>query len=266
MGKMTEALRKAAEDRLERIDKISRIRERQQLVAKKIGDSRVDPRIVAYFDPKALITEQYKILRTNVLSANKIKSLKTLVVTSSLHSEGKTITALNLAVVVAQSTQKPRVLLIDADMRRGRLTKYLGVDQPQGLTEILTDQTGPALGRPAEVLFHIDIENLAFIASGSVAENPAELLGSEKMHQLLADMKTQFDHIIIDTPPIISVTDSRIIGAMADGVLMVIQAGRTQRGIVQRASELLDQAHCKVIGHVLTNIEYHLPEYIYRYL
>ncbi len=261
MGKMTEALRKAAEDRLERIDKISRIQARQQLVAKKIGDSKVDPRVVAYFDPKALITEQYKILRTNVLSANKIKSLKTLVVTSALHSEGKTITALNLAVVVAQSTQKPKVLLVDADMRRGRFTKYLGVDQPQGLTEVLTGQTDPA-----EVLFHIDIENLAFIASGSIAENPAELLGSEKMRQLLADMKTQFDHIIIDTPPIISVTDSGIIGAMADGVLMVIQAGRTQRGIVQRASELLDQAHCKVIGHVLTNIEYHLPEYIYRYL
>ncbi len=261
MGKMTEALRKAAEDRLERIDKISRIQARQQLVAKKIGDSRVDPRVVAYFDPKAFITEQYKILRTNVLSANKIKSLKTLVVTSSLHSEGKTITALNLAVVVAQSTQKPKVLLIDGDMRRGWLTKYLGVDQPKGLTEILSDRTDPA-----EALFHIDIENLAFIACGSIAENPAELLGSEKMRQLLADMKTQFDHIIIDTPPIISVTDSGIIGAMADGVLMVIQAGRTQRGIVQRAAELLDQAHCKTIGHVLTNIEYHLPEYIYRYL
>lgn len=261
MGKITEALRKAAEDRLDRIDKINRIRERQELVIKKIGDSNVDPRVVAYFDPKALITEQYKILRTNVLSAGTKRPVKTLVVTSSLHSEGKTITALNLAVVIAQSVQKPKVLLIDADMRRGRIGKYLGVAPSAGLTEILSGQADTS-----GCVFHIDIENLAFISSGAVAENPAELLASDKMRALLADLKMQFDYVLIDTPPIISVTDAGIIGALADGILMVIQASRTQRGIVQRASELLEQAHCKTVGHVLTNIEYHLPEYIYRYL
>ncbi len=261
MGKITEALRKAAEDRLERIDKITRIREQKALVIKKIGNSTVDPRLVAYFDPKALITEQYKILRTNILSANAKRPLKTVVVTSSLHSEGKTVTALNLAMVIAQSTQKPKVLVVDADMRRGRVAKYLGVDQKLGLTEILMDKIDPS-----EALFHIDMENLAFIAAGSVAENPAELLGSDRMRQFLADMKTQFDLILIDTPPIVSVTDSGIVGTIADGILMVIQAGRTQRGILQRACELLEQSHSKIIGHVLTNIEYHLPEYIYRYL
>jgi Mrp family chromosome partitioning ATPase len=79
-------------------------------------------------------------------------------------------------------------------------------------------------------------------------------------------MKSKFDHIIIDTPPVISVTDASTIGAMSDGVLMVIQAGRTQRGVVKRATELLQQTHSNVLGHILTNIEYHLPEYIYRYL
>ena len=261
MGKITEALRKAAEDRIERIDKIVRIREQKALVIKKIGDSRVDPRLVTYFDPKALITEQYKILRTNILSTNAKRPLKTLVVTSSLHSEGKTVTALNLAMVIAQSTQKPKVLVVDADMRRGRVAKYLGVDHPTGLTEILTDKVDAS-----EALFHIDMENLAFIAAGSVAENPAELLGSDRMRQFLADMKTQFDFILIDTPPIIAVTDPGIVGALVDGILLTIQAGRTQRGIVRRATELLDQSQSKIIGHVLTNIEYHLPEYIYRYL
>lgn len=261
MGKITEALRKAAEDRLERIDKIARIREQKALVIRKIGNSRVDPRLVTYFDPKALITEQYKILRTNILSANTKRPLKTLVVTSSLHAEGKTVTALNLAMVIAQSTQKLKVLVVDADMRRGRVTKYLGVDHPAGLTEILTDKADAS-----EALFHIDMENLAFIAAGSVAENPAELLGSDKMRQFLADMKTQFDFILIDTPPIIAVTDPGIVGALADGILLTIQAGRTQRGIIRRATELLEQSHSRIIGHVLTNIEYHLPEYIYRYL
>ena len=261
MGKITEALRKAAEDRIAHIDKIARIHEQKTLVIKKVGDSRIDPRLVTYFDPKALITEQYKILRTNILSTNAKRPLKTLVITSSLHSEGKTITALNLAMVIAQSTQRPKVLVVDADMRRGCVAKYLGVDQQAGLTEILTDKVDPS-----EALFHIDMENLAFIAAGSVAENPAELLGSDKMRQFLADMKAQFDFILIDTPPIIAVTDPGIVGALADGILMTIQAGRTQRGVIRRAAELLEQSQSKIVGHVLTNIEYHLPEYIYRYL
>jgi succinoglycan biosynthesis transport protein ExoP len=261
MGKITNALKKAAEDRIDRFDKISRIKEHEQLVVKKIGNSKVDQRIISYFDPKALITEQYKILRTNVLSINKAKPPKLLVITSSLHSEGKTLTALNLAMVIAQSTQKPKVLLIDADLRRGRVQKYLGVNQKVGLTEILTDKV-----QPTDALFNIDVENLTFVASGAVPPNPAELLSSDRMKKFLMLMKGKFDHILIDTPPVISVTDAGIVGAQSDGVLMIIQAGRTQRGIVKRSTELLHQAHSKVLGHILTNIEYHLPEYIYRYL
>jgi len=261
MGKITNALKKAAEGRIERFDKIARIKEHDQLVVKRVGNSKVDERIMTYFDPKALITEQYKILRTNVLSLSKQKPMKVLVVTSSIHSEGKTLTALNLAMTLAQSIHRSRVLLIDADMRRGRIAKYLGVKQKIGLSEILTGQA-----EPSNALFNIDVENLTFVATGTVPPNPVELLGSENMRKFLIVMRSKFDHIIIDTPPVISVTDAGIIGAQADGVLMVIQAGRTQRGIVKRASELLHQAHSKVLGHILTNIEYHLPEYIYRYL
>jgi len=261
MGKITSALKKAAEDRIERFDKISRIKEQDSLVVKRMGSSKVDERIVTYFDPKAIITEQYKILRTNVLSLNKNKPLKVMVVTSSVHSEGKTITALNLAMTLAQSTYKPKILLIDADMRRGCVAKYLGVKQKIGLSEILTDQA-----KPSDVLFNIDIDNLTFIATGSIPLNPVELLSSDRMRRLLLLMKSKFDHIIIDTPPVISVTDAGIIGAQSDGVFIVIQAGRTQRGIIKRASELLHQAHSKILGHILTGIEYHLPEYIYRYL
>lgn len=261
MGKITNALKKAAEDRIERFDKIARIKDHDQLVVKRMGNSKVDERIITYFDPKALITEQYKILRTNVLSISKTKPHKVLVLTSSIHSEGKTITSLNLAMTLAQSTQKPRVLLIDADMRRGRMAKYLGVKQKIGLSEILTDEA-----KPSDALFNIDVENLTFVASGTVPTNPVELLSSDRMRRFLTLMKSKFDHIIIDTPPVISVTDAGIVGAQADGVIMVIQSGRTQRGIVKRATELLHQSHSKVLGHVLTNIEYHLPEYIYRYL
>lgn len=260
MGKITEALRKAADERLQRIEKINKVKEKEILVVKKMGDSKVDPRIVTYFNPKALITEQYKILRTNVLSLNKGSS-KVIMVTSSIHSEGKTLTSINLAMAIAQSTQKPKVLLVDADLRRGRLAKYLGLTQKIGLSSVLSGKADLD-----EALFKIDVENLTFLSSGPVPENPAELLDSARMKQLLSEFRTQFDHIIIDTSPIISVTDAGILGSQADGVIMVVQAGRTQRGIVKRATELLQQAHAKILGHVLTNIEYHLPEYIYRYL
>src|SRR3989338_5897032 len=199
MGKITEALKRATEERLERFDKIGRIQEHQQLVVKKIGASKVDPRVVAYFDPKALITEQYKILRTNLLSLNKTKPPKVIVVTSSIHSEGKTVTAINLAVTLAQSTHKPRVLLVDADLRRGRTVRYLGVNQKVGLADVLKEQA-----QAKDVIFKLDIDNLSFLAAGAYPDNPAELLASESMSGFLSEMKTQFDHIIIDTPPIIS--------------------------------------------------------------
>ncbi len=261
MGKITEAIRKAAEDRIERVERIHRLKSRDQLIIRKVGDSKVDPRVITYFDAKALITEQYKILRTNVLSISKLKPPKVIVISSSIHSEGKSITSLNLAVAIAQSTHNPKVLLIDGDMRRGKIHKYLGVNPPQGLSEILKGECSVP-----DALFHIDMDNLSFVSCGNVPENPAELLGSDRMQSFLLDMKTQFDHIIVDTPPIISVTDAGIIGAQSDGVLLVIQAGRTQRGIIRRAAELLHQSHAKVLGYLLTNIEYHLPEYIYRYL
>src|SRR6185295_18491864 len=106
MGKITSALKKAAEERFDRIEKVSRIKEHDQLIVKKVGESLVDPSVVTYFDPKALISEQYKILRTNILSLNKGNPPRTMVITSSIHSEGKSVTTLNLAVSLAQAVHK----------------------------------------------------------------------------------------------------------------------------------------------------------------
>ncbi len=261
MGKITEALKKAAEERHTRLDKINRITEQEQLIVKKIGSSRLDARIVTYFDPQSLITEQYKILRTNFMSLNHGKSPQVVVMTSALHSEGKTITALNLVVAMAQGVHKPKILLIDADMRRGRIATYLGVKQETGLSDFLRGQISLK-----DALFKIDLENLTFMASGTVPDNPSELLACDTMKTFLNEVRPNFDFILIDTPPVIAVTDAGVLGALADGVIMVIQAGRTQRGIIERCTERLDQAHAQLLGHVLTNIEYHLPEYIYRYL
>ena len=261
MGKITDALKKAASQRVEHIDKVNRIKKHDAFVVKKMQDSTVDPRIIVYFDSKAAISEQYKILRTNILSLDKKNPPKVLMVTSSTHSEGKTITSLNLAMAVVQSKSTHKVLLIDADMRRGRIAKYLGVDQKQGLSELLGGEA-----EFKDVVFKIDVPNLSFISAGQVPHHPVDLLDSRSMRNLVETARGMFDLVIIDTPPVISVTDAGIVGPMSDGVLMVVQAGRTQRGIVRHAEELLYQSHTRILGHVLTNIQYHLPEYVYRYL
>lgn len=261
MGKITDALKKAADQRMEHIEKVNRIKKHDAFVVQKMQDSRVDPRIIVYFDPKAAVSEQYKILRTNILSLDKKNPPRVLMVTSSTHSEGKTITSLNLAMAIIQSKSTHKVLVIDADLRRGRIAKYLGVKQEQGLSELLSGEA-----ELKDVIFNIDVPNISFISAGRVPPHPVELLESRSMTDLIASARKMFDMVIIDTPPVISVTDAGIIGPMTDGVLMVVQAGRVQRGIVRHAEELLYQSHTRMLGHVLTNIEYHLPEYVYRYL
>ena len=261
MGKITRALQKSAQERLRHMDKAVKLKEYDRIIVRKMEESNVDPRVIAYFDPKSIVSEQYKILTTNVLSLNKGKPPATIAITSSIHAEGKSITALNLAVTMAQATHKPKIVLIDADMRRGKLVKYLGVSPDKGLSEVLNGQA--ALN---DVIFNLDIDHLSFVSSGAVPANPAELLASKRMREVILALRSQFDFVFIDTPPVIPVTDAVIIGSNVEGVIMVIQAGRTQRGMVSRSTELLTQAHAKILGHVLTGIEYFVPEYIYRYL
>ena len=261
MGKITEALQKAAKERLERLDKVVKIQEQKQVIARKMKDSKVDARLVPYFDPKSMISEQYKSLTTNLLSLNKGKPPHIIAVTSSVASEGKSVTSLNLAVTMSQAMHKPRILLIDADMRKGKMANYLGVSQHAGLSEYLSGKANLE-----DIIFNIDIEHLSFISSGATPSHPADLLASNRMKDLLSTLRSQFEFILIDTPPVIPVTDAVIMGAQVDGVVMVIKAGETQRGMVRRATELLNQAHANVVGHVLTSIQYFVPNYIYRYL
>jgi len=261
MGKITDALQKAARERIGRLDKAIKIQEQKQIIARKMKESKVDARLIPYFDPKSLVSEQYKSLVTNLLSLNKGKPPHVIAITSSIASEGKSVTALNLAITLSHAIHKPKVLLIDADMRKGKMVKYLGVEDHKGLSEYLTGQA-----ELNDIVFHIDIDHLSFIASGQVPSHPADLLASSKMSDLLRQLRSEFEYILIDTPPVIPVTDAVLVGGHVDGVLLVIRAGETQRGIVSRTTELLNQAHAKIIGHVLTGIEYFVPDYIYRYL
>lgn len=262
MGKLTDALKKAAQERFSRLGKLDdRAEVRYEFVARKTVDSQLDPRIVSFYDSQSPVAEQYRTLRTNIQAINSKHPIKAITVTSSIHSEGKTITAVNLAISMAQDLNKKQVLLVDADLRRSRVGKYLGIKPDLGLADLISN--GSHLD---EALVNIGIGNLTVLPAGKSPQNPAEILGSVKMRFLISLLRSRFDHIIIDSPPIIPVTDAGVIGAQTDGVIMVVQANRTQKGIVKHSEGLLKQAQAKVLGYILTNIQYHIPAYIYRYL
>ncbi|MBU1932310.1 MAG: CpsD/CapB family tyrosine-protein kinase, partial [Candidatus Omnitrophica bacterium] len=226
-------------------------------------DFNIDPHVVAFSDPASPVSEQYKILRTNLMSlSSKTKPIKTIGITSAIHNEGKTITGLNLAITMAHDLNKKSILFMDADLRKSRVHKILGIENIEaGLSEYLQDSLSID-----NILIKTGIENLTLLPAGKGPKNPAELLASYRMKETLSILKNNFDYIIIDTPPVIPVTDPGVLGSQIDGMILVIQAGRTQRNVVQHAKHLLDQAGVKVLGYIMTSVEYHLPQYLYRYM
>jgi len=262
MGKITDALRKAAQERLSRIEKLDKGEEvKYQFIAKKTVDSKFDPRIVTFYEPKSTVSEQYRTLRTNLQSQNPKNPVRAITITSSTHSEGKTITAINLAISMAKDLNKKQILLVDADLRRASMSKYLGVKAELGLADLISNGTNMD-----DTLLNLGIDNLTFLPAGKSSHNPAELFASDKLPKLISQLKTKYDYLIFDTPPIIPVTDAGLLGAQTDGVIMVIQAERTQKGVVKHSEGLLKQAQARLLGYILTNIQYHIPGYIYRYL
>ncbi|EFK95117.1 capsular exopolysaccharide family protein, partial [sediment metagenome] len=215
MGKITEALKKVTDERLTRIQKKPVI----QYIVKKIANTNVDQHVVAYHDPSSPISEQFKMLRTNIQSMRREKNYKTFMITSTIDGEGKTITSLNLAITMAQDLNNKSILLIEADMRKSKIGKYLGISRRPGLSELLQDK----VAKDEEVFVSPGIANLTIIMAGKKPSNPSELLNSKNMEKYLALFKQKFDYIFIDTPPVMPITDACILGPMVDGTLMVVQ-------------------------------------------
>ncbi|MEW6618822.1 MAG: CpsD/CapB family tyrosine-protein kinase [bacterium] len=219
----------------------------------------IDSRIVTYHDPKAPIAEQYRILRTNIQRLTPENPPRVIAVTSALHQEGKTTTAINLSVVMAQDLHK-KILLCDCDLRKPMVHKLMGIDSNKGIAEILLYDAD------IESVLHTGkVENLTILPCGKRPPNPAELLGSYKMKELINELRTKFDYIIIDTPPVLAITDVGIIADYIDGVIFAVQAWRTQREAVLRSQALLTAARAKILGFVLTNVEHFVPRYLYHY-
>jgi capsular exopolysaccharide synthesis family protein len=208
-------------------------------------------------DARSPIAEAYRHLRTSLLLSSAGQPPKTILVTSSQPSEGKTTTAVNTAVMLAQTGAE--VLIIDCDLRRPRLHAHFKVPNAGGVTNYLSgDADLDALLQPYEKL-----PNLKLLTSGPVPPNPAELLGSDEMRKLLGTVSDRFTHIIIDSPPAISFTDASILSTMVDGVMLVVHGGRSSRAIVRRAKQQLMDVGANIFGIVLNNVKLEATNYYY---
>lgn len=203
-------------------------------------------KVACLTEPKSAIAEAYRALGTSILLSSP--ELKTLLISSPLPGEGKTMTAANAAVVIAQ--QGKRVLLVDADLRKPGVHLEFGIANNSGLAELLS-------GSAAEecAIQQLDrLSNLSIIAAGSSQAMAAEMLGSAKMRELMQSWRTRYDYVILDTPPMLAVTDAVRLSSQADSVLLVIRSGQTSRDALARACDLLNQASVPVLGIVVNAV------------
>jgi capsular exopolysaccharide synthesis family protein len=205
------------------------------------------------------VAESFRSLRTSTLLSMAMRPPQTVLVTSSKAGEGKTTTAVNLALALAQ--QQGEVLIIDCDMRNPGVARVLSLDSEIGLSTVLTgrDTLDASLQRFS------GLPNLWALTTGPLPPNPAELLSSGRMAEILRELQTRFRHIVIDSPPLLLVTDATILSALADGVILVVQAGLTPRKAVIRACRVLHWAGAKTLGVVLNKVDLRFDEYYGAY-
>ena len=194
------------------------------------------------------IREAYKALRTNVnFALADTEGCKVILVTSAMQSEGKSLTALNLAISIAQTEAK--VLIIDCDLRRPKLHRLLGAGTNVGLSNLLMDPKKLNV----TVLNHEQF-GISVLLSGDIPPNPSELLASARMRALITALRSKFDYIIVDTPPVDMVIDSVVLAPLTDGVLFVVKADQSERGAVLHAMEQMEYAKAKVLGYVFNGM------------
>src|SRR6266403_1558255 len=209
--------------------------------------------------PQSQMAESYRALRTSLLLSNLGAPPKVIMVTSARPQEGKTTTSINTAIVLAQ--KGVRVLLVDADLRRPSIHKTLGMGPRSGLSNVLT---GSANLQQTITTSPI-LPNLFIMPAGTPPPNPAELLASSNMRDLIVELRALYDHIVIDTPPTLSVTDAVVLSPRADATILVIRSGQTTKPALRRARDILMQVNAHVAGVLLNAVDLTSPDYYYYY-
>ncbi|WP_245399892.1 CpsD/CapB family tyrosine-protein kinase [Niallia sp. Man26] len=211
---------------------------------KRLLDSR--RKVIAQYDPKSPISEQYRTIRTNILFSSVDEEIRTIMITSTGPGEGKSTTAANLAVVFAQ--QGKTVLLVDADLRKPTVHYTFNTINTSGLTSVLTSQISLM-----EAVQAYDEKNLFILPSGPIPPNPSELLSSRAMKNFMDQALEEFDIVLFDTPPVLAVTDAQILANICQGSLLVVSSGSTEKESLMKAKELLSASNGKILGVVLNN-------------
>jgi capsular exopolysaccharide synthesis family protein len=218
---------------------------------------RVEPRLVAITSPNSTYCEEYRSLRTHVLHKSQKQKLQSIVVASVSPSEGKSVTALNLSWLLAQ-TDGVRALVIDSDLRMPSLTDYLGIETDKGLSEILSGKAGLK-----DSIIRLEPSGLHLLPGGEARADVAELISGPKFKEILREAKEMFDYVIIDAPPLGIFTDANVLINHADGALLVVRANKTRYSLVDRVMETIPRD--RMMGVILNQSEDVLEETHYNY-
>lgn len=219
---------------------------------------RQTPVLITEIDPKSPSAEAYRSLRTNIQFAGLDDPHRSLVITSSSAGEGKTTTAANFAIVCAQGGT--RVCLIDADLRRPTIHRLFNLPNTHGLTTaLLEDMPFVKFAHPTRV------PNLSVLTSGAIAPNPAEMVGSKRMRELIQGGAADFDLLLFDTPPVISVSDGVALAAQCDGVILVIRVGTVPHTVIRRCAEQIEAVKGRILGVLLNSVNLKRDSYYYDY-
>jgi len=213
--------------------------------------------LIVQDDAKSPIAEAYRVLRTNLLFAKAGEPVHIVIFTSSGPGEGKSTTAANTAVSFAQTGRK--VILVDCDLRKPVQHKIFGLTN-KGVTNVLVEKI------PVEDLLQpTATPNLSILTSGPIPPNPSELLGSDRMAKLLAELKERAEIVILDMPPVISVTDASVLASAVDGIILVVASGMVRPEMAQKAKDLLQRAKGHILGVVLNRVEIEKKHAYYYY-
>ncbi len=235
----------------------ARRRHRTRL-AKGVDEQRMADNIKV-FTSDDIVVEAYRNFRTNLLVRMKQEGVNSFLFTSASPQEGKSTVVANLGIALANAGKK--TILVDMDLRHPVLHRFLGIDNSVGLSSIVLDG-----GEPNEIISHTAFDRLHLLTSGPALPNPAELLSSSAVRELLAGFAEEFDVVLVDAPPVIGLTDAVVIGTILGNAFIVVRAGRTSRQQTSVAVRTLENVGCRILGAVLNEVDVHKPYYrVYTY-
>ncbi len=215
-------------------------------------------KLFAHVNPKSPIAEAFRTLRTNISFSALDRPYRTIMTTSAGPEDGKSTVTANISVVMAQAGS--RVLVVDCDLRKPMLHKHFNTDNHRGLTNLLAQNL-----EISEVILPTEVEGLWFLPSGPIPPNPSELLGSQKMKSFLEKAAGMYDIVMIDSPPVIAVTDASVLAPLVDGVVLVVKSGITRIDMVKEAKAQLEKVSARIIGVILNGVKMHGEDYRYYY-